>query len=69
MLCVLLRVYSQDFRTVAQHATLWPFSNDCVEFTNESICLLRQAKNSTCFGLADHLQVYAYRIANILRLC
>jgi hypothetical protein len=49
--------------------TTWYFGcyilSECIECMSESICLIHQIENTICFGLADHLQVYIYKITNI----
>jgi hypothetical protein len=43
--------------TVTHHMTFGFYViSDCIEYTNESVCLLHQIKNTTCFGQVDHLQ-------------
>jgi hypothetical protein len=39
---------------------------NCIECTDESVCLLYKIKNTTFIGLADNLQEYTYKITNIL---
>jgi hypothetical protein len=43
--------------------------SNCIECTNESVCLLYQIKNTATFGHADHLEVYTYKVTNILCIC
>jgi hypothetical protein len=60
---------SQAFLTVAQHTIFWPVFNKWLHWMYQWVSLVYQIENYTFVGLAGHLQVYTYKVTNILQLC